>query len=704
MERPIKSQDEDVKFKKEKSFQDQDLESVQNTEAGSLEEAEAPNKKEREEKDFTERLLDLQQAISEMDKHGEEIDEDIFENIMDMKFSEFESLAHSGALIKDKDARSLHQKVSGILNRELVDDTQEYKGSRFRQIMNKPLSKVLFSALCLFFKFGVPAVQAHEIKAQEPKKIDTKIENSYDANESVLRDRSSDNTYKFDSHEPDLEDLKDSTIMNMAQNFEIDKANISPADAEKIIAEYNNFLDKINVKNIDDALAKEDVIEASSDERATKYGAVDKKLAPTLENNINLTNDRAHIAANLLMEVKKNHDFSKSGIAEDKIEKYKNKEFKFKVPEKGYTKITELNEINPETGEKYTDQEVEEMKKNNPELFDELTEKCRYVSLDLKIEFKTSIKKVNQYDRIIFFVDNSPSTEYTMNDMARNLEELGLQENSKGEIAKADLVYYANAASPVKHLPDILAAAKDLKEKKVKGSSIEKPFLSSINYLKDLIKNDEEIAKNGGRVENYRGAIFTTDEGLQETENIFEVVDLLEKANIKDATVRLYPNDGQLPIEKNLFEIKDQVEKFIKVKMSADSAALEQSKITETMNLNKLIASVNEKVDSKVIQDFFGQEKIDNIEMVTKILENEDFKKPLKSSQPILNKLLTSGEKLMEINDLTEKAKTQTFEDYLKNTRIEIKVFTDDNGRQVNFDVLGYENNVKDKNNISVRL
>jgi hypothetical protein len=712
MEEKFKLQNQDVQLKKEKSLRDSgDDKSFEVDDVNILEHVgineQITQETVEKEKDFTERLSDLQQAISEMDKHGGQITESIFENIMDMKFSEFESLAHSGALIKDKDARSLHEKVSGILNHELVDDSHEYKGSRFRQIMNKPVSKVLFSALCLFLKFGTPAVQAHEATVQEPGEAGTKIEQGYDGGNN-LKTKTPENTYQFNAHEKTLVESKDSTIMNMAQGFEIDKADISPEDAKKIIAEYDAFLDKINAKNIDDALAKEEVIEASSDERATKYGESNKKLAPTLENNVNLTTDRAHTAAKLLTEVKQKHDFSKSDAPQDKLEKYKQKEFKFKVPEKGYTKITELHEINPKTGVEYPDMDVADLKKSDPKLFDALTEKCRYVNIDLKIESKTIIEKINQYDRIIFFVDNSPSTEYTMDDMARNLEELGLQENGKGEIAKADLVYYADVASPAKHLPDILAAAKDLRQTKVKGSSLEKPFQSSIVYLNELIKNDQEIVKNGGKVEDYRGAIFTADEGLQEAENIFEVTKLLEKANIKDANVRLYSRDGNLPIEKNLFEIKDQVEKFMTAKMSADSAALEQAKITETMNLNKLIAAVNEKVDSKVIQDFFGQEKIDNVEVITKILEKGDFKKPhlqksAQSYQYILNKLLSSGMALVKTNNLLDKAKNQTFEDYLKTTKIEIKVFTDKNGRQVNFDVLGYEAN-KDKKHVSVKL
>ena len=122
-------------------------------------------------------------------------------------------------------------------------------------------------------------------------------------------------------------------------------------------------------------------------------------------------------------------------------------------------------------------------------LYNDLLKECRYAKINLMVE--SAFQRVNQGDRLLLFVDKTISTEYTTNHMADKFQERGLEENSKGNIAKVDLVYYNDAASPVKHLPNILAAADDLRHNNTKQGSIENPFKSSINYLKNLVNEDK---------------------------------------------------------------------------------------------------------------------------------------------------------------------------------------------------------------------
>ena len=661
---------------------------------------------EKQEKDFGERLDDLKAAISEMNQHGDQITEEMFENIMNMPFSEFESYTNGGKNISDPDLKNFHNQVSGIINGEL---NESYKGNRFRQIMNKPISRALFAAVCLFLKFGVPA-EAQEnneanIKDAPTNKIELKAPNNFDGDPN-------NKNINYSEHQADYESfphqgLKEASTMNITQSFEVDKANISETDANLIKSQAENFLNKINPNNFEQYKNAKKVIYVSSDERATKYGADNKKLAPTLENNINLSNDRFIEGEKVIQDAFANNDYSKSGLTPEQIKEIKETKFELSMPDKGYTKIIELNKINPQTGEKYTEADITEIKKNDPNLYKALNDECRYVKLDLMVE--STIQKVSQCDRVLFFIDNSPSTEHTMDDMANKLEELGIQENSKGNIAKADLVYYTNDASPVKNLPDILAAAKDLRNVQTKGSSIENPFKSSISYFKSLIENDAKLASNGNEVEDYRAAIYTTDEGLQDVQNIFEAAKLATEAHVKDANIFLYSGQNNEPLEKNLFELRNEIEQIIKAKMELNLLTLEQNKQDEEKNLHNLMSQANEKVSAKTLQESFGQDKLNNEDtgLKTLIAQNQTkYIQNIKSPQEkaIIYQLFKSINNLEKVNKLFSAAQTQTFEDYLANTQIEIKTFTEEKGKKIDFNVLGYEKLASNITRTSIQL
>jgi len=647
-----------------------------------------------------------------MGKHGAEINEKMFENIMGMPFSEFQGYVDGGKIIKQNDLKNFQEKVSEIINGEF---NETYTGNHFRNVMNKPLSRALFAGICLFLKFGVPA-QAHNNETAAKDKIlngtEVKAPDNLDSNPNTTKDNN--HTYKFNPEAVNSSTLKEAAIVDITQGFEVDKASITDQEINEIKKEIDIFLNKINKDNFSQYSEAKKIVYGSSDSRATKYGAEDKKLAPNLENNVNLSKDRCLEGISVIKDAFKNHDYSKSNLSQEQIDKIKKVEPQFKIPEKGYTKISELNEINPKTGEKYSEQDVKEVEKNNQALYKELNDKCRYVKLDLMVEslvkVEPSLEKVSQCDRVIFFIDNSPSTEHTKNDMAKKLEELGIQENAKGHVAKADLVYFSSDANQVKTLPNILAVADDLKKVAAKGASVEYPFKSSISYLNNLIKTDQETAKKGGRVEDNRTAFYTTDEGLQDVQNIIEATKLLKQANVKNASIFIYSPFKTVPLEKNIFELKDQIEKVIKAKLELNLATLEQNKQNEENNLNNIITEANEKLSPKTMHEFFGQDKLshENGEIKINIDKNHQISRLEKDKSSreriVLRKLTISNDRLEKLSNLYEKAKNETFEDYLKKTQIEITVFTDDDGKTMNFDIMGHDKLAENMERTSISL
>ena len=696
----------------------------------------AKTRAEEEQIEFDLRLRDLNMAAAEMRKHNEnseggpeeEITEEIFENIMKMPVSDFMEYANGGENIKEPKLRSVHDQVSGVIDGEF---NEEYKGSRFRQVMNKPITKVFFAAFCLWLKFGVVTAKAHEtivkdkvLPGTETKAPDlggkdpeaNKTNNAYKIDsKNPLLDRSNlgDSKSDHENAKTSIESLKQVSTLDILQSFETDKANISKADSLDITNKIHSFLDKINTHNIKDFKEARKIIEVSSDERATKFGAEDKKAAPTLENNKFLSEKRAEKGTKIAESAFKTHDYSKSDLPAKDVKEMQNTKIETKIPDKGFTKITELNKINPETGKIYTEKDVEGMKTSNDAkvkaLYNDLLKECRYAKINLMVE--SAFQRVNQGDRLLLFVDKTISTEYTTNHMADKFQERGLEENSKGNIAKVDLVYYNDAASPVKHLPNILAAADDLRHNNTKQGSIENPFKSSINYLKNLVNEDKETEKKGGEVEDHREAIYTTDEGLQEAQHIFEAAELLKEAHVKNATIAIYSRDNPQPLEKDVFSLANEIQKSIETKMELDKTILEQSKQSDEKTLNDLISQANTKVSPKLLNEFFGQEKISNENGALKILDpdNQKLHKLQGEKRPgeeklILYKLFESIKNLEKDNESLNKAKTQTFKDYLGSTQIEIKTFTDNSGKKVTFDVLGYEQLAKNIKRESINL
>jgi len=66
--------------------------------------------------------------------------------------------------------------------------------------------------------------------------------------------------------------------------------------------------------------------------------------------------------------------------------------------------------------------------------------------------------------------------------------------------------------------------------------------------------------------------------------------------------------------------------------------------------------------------------------------------------------LFKASKELEKTQQLLSAAQNQSFEDYLANTQIEIKTFTDENGSKVDFNVLGYENLASNISRTAIKL
>jgi hypothetical protein len=660
------------------------------------------------------RFENIQNIFSKCEENGifvtSEIAADIVKNEIGITLEEF-----LDKKIEDPGIKKSFINVPNEIN-EMMSQKAEERGttlSSLRNILsNKPLLKAAILSTILFFKFNGAALAGNDGEDKNLHKNNTETESKVKKVAEVGGDGDKD-TYDATKHFDDskkstAEGLKESYEINMTNSFDVDKADISKEDAGKIKKDFHSFLDKINPSNFKQFIESKKVISASSDERATKFGAEDKKEPAKLENNIFLTDERILAGENILMETVNEHDFSKSGLSENQIKEIKSSMYEHKVPEKGYTKITELNKTDPKTGEKtsekYTDKEVEEIKKNDPKLYDQLTKECRYVKADFMVQYATNIEKINQFDRAIIFGDITPSTEHTMLSMAKTFKELAHEQAKNGDskMAKVDLVFYSDKIHNIVHADNIFEAGRILEKTESKGSNKESPFSAAIQYLKHDIETDKEVIKKGGTAEN-KVVYFTTDEGLQDIQNLQELSELLIKANVQEgnAYILMYPKDGSKPFEKKISDLINEINNKIEIKIEHDALVLEQQKISSEDKLNNLVSKIIKEVNPKTLQEVLGQENIGNEnEIAQKLLTQKLITPKLESSEKsrteshIIWQLNDAKYNLFKINNLLEKTKNQTVENYLKTTNTQIKVFTDENGKKFNFDIWGDKNNL----------
>ena len=169
---------------------------------------------------------------------------------------------------------------------------------------------------------------------------------------------------------PESNIIKNSRLYeaNLTTYFATDKAEISKENQEKIKSMFIDFLSQINQDNADKILLADWNLFVNSDPRPTKKWT---------GGNPELSLNRAINLESWLKSIITNFDFK--NLTPRYAEAFRNKNFNFEMPnsngEKGVKHIEDLQK--PNSKEHYTKEEVEDIEKNDPELYFELLSRCR---------------------------------------------------------------------------------------------------------------------------------------------------------------------------------------------------------------------------------------------------------------------------------------------------------------------------------------
>ncbi len=350
-------------------------------------------------------------------------------------------------------------------------------------------------------------------------------------------------------------ELKAVSVLDVTNSFKIDNASITGNDLAKIISEIDNMLSKINHDNVKSFLEKEKIVSASSSPEATKYKAADKNAAPTLENNKQLSLDRANEFIKIYKSAVDSYDFSKSGLSAEEIEQVKHAEVKVDIPEKGYKSISELSDINPNTGEKYTDKEAEELKKTNYEEYMKLSDKCREVKANFMVDNKVVTEKVAEkispmeahkspwsidrtyqiheklvdlmakYDHVVHAADDSETMKESKEEIAKIMVKFG-GDTEKDSNRDIKMYSFSDKIGVMKQLHSFKEAGEAMNNLQTTGGSFERSAYAGHQAFEDSKIGEEKGSKL---------MLISTDEAIKATYE--DVKQLYEEAHAKGVDV-----------------------------------------------------------------------------------------------------------------------------------------------------------------------
>lgn len=554
--------------------------------------------------DFSARLDGLKKAMTEMESQGLEINEGVFENIMKMNVGDFMEYINGGENIKEADVKSLHDNISKVLNGEL---NESYNGSKLKNFLRRPATKIAFVTLLLFLKFA-PHSQAAEAPAKDLGDTNTKTE-KFDGGNDAKPDG---NTYTLTGEDFEPGDIENIAVMDLTNSYETDMALISEADANKIKADFGAFLNKVNSQNFNEVMKLDFKIYGSSDERPTSTWK---------GGNLELTEARIAAAEEILLAELNSHDFSSSDLTPEQIKQLQDKEFKHGVPEDGVTHITDL--VNPDTGVNYTEKEVAELKKTNLTKYNDLLRSCRYIKVNLmakageelkpmpilepqleienKIEMtQITINLISSYDQTIIIFDNSPSMHDSRDYMAEQLKAGNGSANIK-------VATFSDNLDAVTSTNSFYEAGEALKNIPTGGSSHERSILAANEAL-------TSYDMTGNKALEAKLLLINTDEAIQTTKA--EMDKLLIGSQMKGVKVyfNLGYDENQQIIKISLNEMKDNFDKLYEKKLEKIQADIDRA--NEQLNNPSIRGDVRQVV----------KDRLENLEEQLKELPNLEFK------------------------------------------------------------------------------
>lgn len=525
------------------------------------------------------------------------------------------------------------------------------------KIFKSNFAKAAFVTTILLLKFNASHASDNpdNVKIKDHKKVE--FQKSVTPEGGGDQDKNYDSTHDFNQEKK--------ISIQAGSYFETDKADLN--DKEDLAHQFDHFFSSISDDNFDRVMSHDWVFASSSDERQTSnWGGSNK----------NLSDARFESFLKLFNEVRANHDFS--GLSADHVKQILDKPIENVQPVGGETHITDL--INPETGQKFTKQEVGSL--NNDER-ERLLEKCRYANF----EVESSMFKVGNSDELILLVDNSPSMKASKTNMASELRYINKDLPVK-------VGFFSSGLADIKELDSSQEAALEIMKAPSEGSGSERALSSAINYLEHISPED-----------TLNKIIYVaTDEGLQDLSKIVKLTDLAEQTNSQVTFLMFYENGSKF-IKMDAQGLLDKFKKNIETNILTHQETLSKNIVHYEQQINDLVEKIanNLRSGSFEVSNMFDALEADGIkgsvEDIKKALLEADFQDLKNIGKKYLgDKLIQAKQNLIFTKIILEDAKlpleqqlveSNSFTDRLKiNEMNKITTFEDSKGDKVEIPII----------------
>ena len=493
---------------------------------------------------------EMEKKINELGLNPEEL---LNREIKDPEVLEIDSEIEQGieeAIIKKTETEVVDEKIDVLSGfKKMMEDGNSDHKTVLSHIRNAfganekfkfNLSKAAVLTLILFLKFNGVHAEGDKNKIIEKEK--NKIE--VGTKKTVNLEGGDDKTYKLGSEGE--KNPNERVLISATNYFDTDKSELKNQEALK--AEFEKFFSSINDTNFEKIIDQDWIFKGSSDERARSLG------------NEQLTKDRIDSFSKLFDETRSHFDyFSKQLSSDDKIQKVLDKKTVEIYPkgglEKGVTYLTGL--INHETNKNYTADEVQSIKKNNPEEYQKLLDKCRYTNF----EVTSSMFDISAYDECIILADDSPSMGETQKNMASELVSIKTDK-------QITVGYFSSSLEKTEMRSSSVEAAKVFSQMKTDGSGDERALSSAIQYLSKTAALEKDKIEKGEQISS-KIMYLATDEPLQDANKVKSLLRIAKETNTTVKFLVFY-NEGRKVIKIDLDDLDKQVTKIAELKIAAE--------------------------------------------------------------------------------------------------------------------------------------
>ena len=552
--------------------------------------------------------------------------------------------------------RDIAAEVEEMMTQKASDEKTALSYLR-EKIFKSNFAKAAFVTTILLLKFNASHASDNQdnVKVKDQKKVE--FQKSVTPEGGGDQDKNYDSTHDFNQEKK--------ISIQAGSYFETDKANLN--NEADLAHQFDNFFSSINDGNFDKVMSHDWVFASSSDERQTSnWGGSNK----------NLSDARFESFLKLFNEVRANHDFK--GVSPDHVKQILDKPIENVQPLGGETHITDL--INPETGQKFTKQEVSSL---NNDAREQLLEKCRYANF----EAESSMFKIGNSDELILLVDNSPSMKTSKVNMANELKYINKDLPVK-------VGFFSSELDDIKEVSSSQEAALEVMKAPSEGSGSERALSSAINYL-EHISPDDTLNKT---------IYVATDEGLQDLSKVLQLTDLAKQTNTQVTFLMFYENGSKF-IKMGANDLLNEFKKNVETNILTHQETLSKNIVHYEQQIDDLVEKITNKLHDSSFEtgkmfDALAADGIKGkIEDIKQALLEADFQdlKNIESSylggklvqakqNLVFNKIILEDAKLPLDQQLVE---SNSFTDRLKiNEMNKITTFEDSKGGKVEIPII----------------